>query len=839
MDQYEKGNVIGHGTYGSVCRAVHRPTGQVVAIKKIRVGDAKEGVHLSALREIKVLQELKYPYIIRLLNVFPHKQKLALVFEHMEADLETVIKDTGVPLLPADVKAYMKMILLAVNHIHSQKIVHRDIKPNNLLVSATGDLKLADFGLARIISSPDGRYTNQVFAKWYRPPELLYGATDYDMSVDMWAVGCVFAELMLRKVWFQGETDVDQLERIFQALGTPKEEEWQTMKKLPHFLPYKKIEAPTLSSLFPDVPPEALDLLSGLVRFNPSARLTAQQALEHPYFSVMPEPTLPAKLAKPRLKDRTPLQAMSVPSLMNLKHCRSSSNLLAQMAEEHLQQAAAGGVLVDKPTAYWPPDGSRDVESVDASPAVHDVLAGAVGLRNRGQDAAAAGDERFGFRRGRPLRRNGSQNTLMMAACPGPTQLQQQQPGWRGSSQLSHQHQQLPTYPLRGPRPSDASSMPPPSFAYTDSAAPTPVDLGSTLAVPPPLSGLHALGLATGGTSYTAAAQAQLDTHSLQHGPTPDCMSTGLSGPLKRGRRLFESGTKTQGHDSTPGMVLGCADSEVGTGRAPSSDGLSGSGEAPTCCRRRVDGTDALECNEAPMSVDTNGGVGPGTSGLPPRWHRSLLAAHPGGWASVGPSGALHAPLFAPSADEPGSGPLLGALTSLSEPLTSSSPAGLFSEVKASEAVAAAARMAGRRLSRFAQASSGSANGITAGEVHVEADEEVQPEDGGLAAGLGDLGRQGSAGLDGREEEAQEEKGGGKVGGDAGAAEELEQETQNLAGNHVLAAGGALPVYTRKQLTSDDLRYLRRRKLYMDQAFDQASQDGLDTGPGDSFGSQF
>ncbi|KAF8407723.1 hypothetical protein HHK36_006862 [Tetracentron sinense] len=178
-------------------------TGQTVAIKKIRLGKYKEGVNFTALREIKLLKELKDPNIIELIDAFPHKGNLHLVFEFMESDLEAVIRDRNIVLSPADIKSYLQMTLKGLAHCHKKWVLHRDMKPNNLLIGADGQLKLADFGLARIFGSPDRKFTHQVFARWYRAPELLFGTKQYGAGVDVWAAACIFAELLLRRPFLQ------------------------------------------------------------------------------------------------------------------------------------------------------------------------------------------------------------------------------------------------------------------------------------------------------------------------------------------------------------------------------------------------------------------------------------------------------------------------------------------------------------------------------------------------------------------------------------------------------------------------------------------------------------
>ena len=165
MDRYVKGRTLGEGTFGVVHEARVEATGERVAIKKIRLGKLKEGVNFTAIREIKLLQEIEHEHVIALVDVFAHKKNLNLVFEFCGGDLEMVIRDKTAPLERGEVKSYAMMTLRAVAHCHERWVLHRDLKPNNLLIAPNGCLKLADFGLARIFGSPDRRFTHQVFAR--------------------------------------------------------------------------------------------------------------------------------------------------------------------------------------------------------------------------------------------------------------------------------------------------------------------------------------------------------------------------------------------------------------------------------------------------------------------------------------------------------------------------------------------------------------------------------------------------------------------------------------------------------------------------------------------------
>uniref|UniRef100_A0A2I3H2Y7 mitogen-activated protein kinase n=1 Tax=Nomascus leucogenys TaxID=61853 RepID=A0A2I3H2Y7_NOMLE len=180
-------------------------TNQFVAIKKIKLGhrsEAKDGINRTALREIQLLQELSHPNIIGLLDAFGRKSNISLVFGFMETDLEVIIKDNSLVLTPSHIKACMLMTLQGLEYLHQHWILHRDLKPSNLLLDENGVLKLADFGLAKSFGSPNRAYTHEVATRWYQAPELLFGARKYGVGVDMWAVGCILAELLLRVPFF-------------------------------------------------------------------------------------------------------------------------------------------------------------------------------------------------------------------------------------------------------------------------------------------------------------------------------------------------------------------------------------------------------------------------------------------------------------------------------------------------------------------------------------------------------------------------------------------------------------------------------------------------------------
>ncbi|XP_064399850.1 cyclin-dependent kinase 20-like [Halichondria panicea] len=308
LENYHVIGRIGEGAHGIVLKAKHIKTGELVALKKVQLRKLEDGIPNSALREIKALQEsAENHHVVRLREVFPMASGFVLVFDYMLSDLSEVVRNSERPLTEAQIKSYMLMLLKGVAYLHGKSIMHRDLKPANLLISPTGHLKIADFGLARVFSAapddqePQRQYSHQVATRWYRAPELLYGSRSYDPGVDLWAVGCVFGELINNSPLFPGENDINQLYCVLRVLGTPNESIWPGLLELPD---YKKIEFPDmppipLEEVVPEASPEALNLLNKFLIYNSKKRIQASDALLDPYLFSPPLPAHHSELPIP------------------------------------------------------------------------------------------------------------------------------------------------------------------------------------------------------------------------------------------------------------------------------------------------------------------------------------------------------------------------------------------------------------------------------------------------------------------------------------------------------------------------------------------------------------
>ena len=293
--RYEKIKFLGEGQFATVYRALDKENNCEVAIKKIKIGsiqEAQDGVNRTALREIKLLQELHHANVIALLDVYGKDSSISLVFEIMETDLEQILHEKKIWLSFAHIKSYILMTLKGVEYLHQNFILHRDLKPNNLLLSKDNILKITDFGLARTFGSPSRHYSHQVVTRWYRAPELLYGSRMYGTGIDIWAVGCILAELFKREPLFPGDSDLDTLDKIITLLGSPTEKNWHGVTELPDFVIFNEgAQGEPLSEKFSALQKDALDILESMLKLNPNSRPTATEALQMDYFKTEPYPT--------------------------------------------------------------------------------------------------------------------------------------------------------------------------------------------------------------------------------------------------------------------------------------------------------------------------------------------------------------------------------------------------------------------------------------------------------------------------------------------------------------------------------------------------------------------
>ncbi|XVF43767.1 hypothetical protein PTKIN_Ptkin02bG0066700 [Pterospermum kingtungense] len=318
VDEFERLNKIDEGTYGVVFRARDKKTGEIVALKKVKMEKEREGFPLTSLREINILLSFHHPSIVDVKEVVVGSSldSIFMVMEYMEHDLKGLMETMKQPFSQSEVKCLMLQLLEGVKYLHDNWVLHRDLKTSNLLLNNQGDLKICDFGLARQYGIPLKPYTHLVVTLWYRAPELLLGARQYSTAIDMWSLGCIMAELLSKEPLFNGKTEFDQLDKIFRTLGTPNETIWPGFSKLPgikvNFVKHqynllrKKFPATSFTGT-PVLSESGFDLLNKLLTYDPEKRITAEAALNHEWFREVPlpkskafMPTFPAQHSQDR-----------------------------------------------------------------------------------------------------------------------------------------------------------------------------------------------------------------------------------------------------------------------------------------------------------------------------------------------------------------------------------------------------------------------------------------------------------------------------------------------------------------------------------------------------------
>ncbi|KAL9600200.1 MAG: hypothetical protein Q9219_003343 [cf. Caloplaca sp. 3 TL-2023] len=282
---------LGEGTYATVFKGRNRQTGELVALKEIHL-DSEEGTPSTAIREISLMKELKHENIVSLHDVIHTENKLMLVFEYMDKDLKKFMdsRGSGGQLDYVTIKSFMYQLLHGIAFCHENRVLHRDLKPQNLLINNKGQLKLADFGLARAFGIPVNTFSNEVVTLWYRAPDVLLGSRTYNTSIDIWSAGCIMAEMYSGRPLFPGTTNEDQLQKIFRLMGTPSERSWPGITAFPEYKPGWHVYATQdLRMILPTVDPAALDLLGRCLQLRPEMRISAQEAMGHVWFRDLPQ----------------------------------------------------------------------------------------------------------------------------------------------------------------------------------------------------------------------------------------------------------------------------------------------------------------------------------------------------------------------------------------------------------------------------------------------------------------------------------------------------------------------------------------------------------------------
>uniref|UniRef100_A0A8I5MYH0 cyclin-dependent kinase n=1 Tax=Papio anubis TaxID=9555 RepID=A0A8I5MYH0_PAPAN len=285
METYIKLEKLGEGTYATVYKGRSKLTENLVALKEIRL-EHEEGAPCTAIREVSLLKDLKHANIVTLHDIVHTDKSLTLVFEYLDKDLKQYMDDCGNIMSMHNVKLFLYQILRGLAYCHRRKVLHRDLKPQNLLINEKGELKLADFGLARAKSVPTKTYSNEVVTLWYRPPDVLLGSSEYSTQIDMWGVGCIFFEMASGRPLFPGSTVEDELHLIFRLLGTPSQETWPGISSNEEFKNYNfpKYKPQPLINHAPRLDSEGIELITKFLQYESKKRVSAEEAMKHVYF---------------------------------------------------------------------------------------------------------------------------------------------------------------------------------------------------------------------------------------------------------------------------------------------------------------------------------------------------------------------------------------------------------------------------------------------------------------------------------------------------------------------------------------------------------------------------
>ena len=285
LNEFRKVRKIGEGTYGEVYEAIDTTNNRRVAMKKMRIENKDEGIPITALREMCILKHLRHENVVQLYEIIQDVDKIVLIFEYADMDLKMYVdKEKGIKDLKI-IQQFTLQILNGLYYCNINRIIHRDLKPQNLLlITSEMKLKLCDFGLSRMFSLPMGKMTHEIITLWYRPPEVLLGIENYTTKVDSWSIGCIMAEMITGKPLFPGDSEIGQLFKIFQIMGTPNEENWPGITKLKDYsINFPQWKPKKLKDLFPNFDKDGLDLMEKFLQMDPDKRITIREALNHPF----------------------------------------------------------------------------------------------------------------------------------------------------------------------------------------------------------------------------------------------------------------------------------------------------------------------------------------------------------------------------------------------------------------------------------------------------------------------------------------------------------------------------------------------------------------------------
>uniref|UniRef100_A0A674ALY4 cyclin-dependent kinase n=1 Tax=Salmo trutta TaxID=8032 RepID=A0A674ALY4_SALTR len=323
LETYIKLDKLGEGTYATVFKGRSKLTDNLVALKEIRL-EHEEGAPCTAIREVSLLKDLKHANIVTLHDIVHTDKSLTLVFEYLDKDLKQYMDDCGNIMSMHNVKIFLFQILRGLAYCHKRKVLHRDLKPQNLLINERGELKLADFGLARAKSVPTKTYSNEVVTLWYRPPDVLLGSSEYSTQIDMWGVGCIFYEMAAGRPLFPGSTVEDELHLIFRLLGTPSEDSWPGITGVEEFKSYNfpKYKPQPFINHAPRLDTEGIELVLSFLKYESKKRISADEAMKQAYFKSLGAQvhTLHESISIFTLKD---IQLQRDPGYRNSSHLES------------------------------------------------------------------------------------------------------------------------------------------------------------------------------------------------------------------------------------------------------------------------------------------------------------------------------------------------------------------------------------------------------------------------------------------------------------------------------------------------------------------------------------